>query len=108
MTTIDSPLPATAAEAADTQPATDGPKGLAAVPLFGLGDELEFRRQFAIHFLASYAAANFNNLCANGRQDSLERLPVEDAEYLSGTAWRHWCYTMPMKPNGKDQPTSGA
>jgi len=68
-------------------------------PLFGTGDEMEFRRQFAIQFLASYAATNFNDLCANGRQGSLERLPVEDAEYLSGTAWRHWCYTMPMKPN---------
>lgn len=31
MTTMDSPLPDTAAEAADSQPATDGPMGLAAV-----------------------------------------------------------------------------
>jgi hypothetical protein len=83
-------------------------EGLAAVPLFGFGDEMEFRRQFAIHFLASYAAANFNDLCANGRQDSLESLPVEDAEYLSGTAWRHWCYTMPMKSNDTIQTTKPA
>jgi hypothetical protein len=74
-------------------------EGLAAVPLFGLGDEMSFRRQFAVQFLASYAAANFNALCANGHQDTLERLPVEDAEYLSGTAWRHWCETMPMMPS---------
>lgn len=33
---MDSPLPDHAAEAADYQPATDGPMGLAAVPLFGL------------------------------------------------------------------------
>ena len=32
MTTMDSPLPAPAAEAADSRPATDGPMGLAAVP----------------------------------------------------------------------------
>ncbi len=87
----------------DTLPKPDdvqqpSPEGLAAVPLFGLGDEMAFRRQFAVQFLASYAATHFNDLCANGRQDSLERLPVEDAEYLSGTAWRHWCYTMPMMP----------
>ena len=31
---MDSPLPAPAAEAEDSQPATDGPMGLAAVPLF--------------------------------------------------------------------------
>lgn len=35
MTTMDSPLPATAAEAADSRPATDGPMGLAAVPCSG-------------------------------------------------------------------------
>ena len=32
MTMMDSPPPATAAEAADSQPATDGPMGLADVP----------------------------------------------------------------------------
>ena len=32
MNTMDSPLQATVAEAADSQPATDGPMGLAAVP----------------------------------------------------------------------------
>jgi hypothetical protein len=67
--------------------------------LFAMEDELVFRRQFAIQFLASYAATHFNDLCANGRQDNLDRLPVEDAEYLSGTAWSHWCFTMPMKPS---------
>jgi hypothetical protein len=74
-------------------------EGLAAVPLFGFGDEMEFRRQFAVQFLASYAAAHFDDYCANSLHSSLEHLPVEDAEYLSGTTWRHWCATMPMKPN---------
>ncbi len=36
MTTMDSPLPDTTAEAADSQPATDGPMGLAAVPCSAL------------------------------------------------------------------------
>ena len=81
--------------------------GLAAVQLFGLGDEMEFRRQFAVQFLASYAATHFNDYCANNLHSSLEHLPVEDAEYLSGTAWRHWCYTIPMKPNDKTLPDEG-
>lgn len=84
--------------------AIDAPE-LTAVALFSVGDEEVFRRQFVVQFLASYAATHFNDLCANGRQDSLERLPVEDAEYLSGTAWRHWCYTMPMKSTSSPPPT---
>lgn len=73
-------------------------EGLAAVPLFGLGDEMSFRRQFAVQFIASYAATHFNDYCAKNLHSSLEHLPVEDAAYLSGTAWRHWCETMPMMP----------
>lgn len=69
------------------------------MPLFGLEDEMSFRRRFAVQFLASYAAIHFDGYCSNGLHSSLDHLPVEDAEYLSGTAWRHWCATMPMKPN---------
>jgi hypothetical protein len=75
--------------------------GLAAVPLFGLGDEMEFRRMFAVQFLASYCATHFHELCAAGRHDKLELPPIEDAEYLSGTVWRNWCDMMPMKPNAE-------
>jgi len=65
-------------------------------PSIGVGfeDERAFRRQFVTQFLASYCAANFNDFCARGLQGNLEHLPVEDADYLSLTAWRHWCATM--------------
>lgn len=82
---------------------TDQLRSLSAADLFGFADELAFRRQFVTQFLASYAATHFNDYCSNSLHSSLERLPVEDAEYLSGTTWRHWCATMPMKPNVKNQ-----
>jgi hypothetical protein len=77
-------------------------RALPASDLFGLADELAFRRQFVTQFLASYCAANFNDYCARGMQDLLETPPVEDADYLSFAAWKHWCAT--MKPN--DEMTS--
>ena len=59
--------------------------------VFGMGDELEFRRQFAIQFLASWTAVHYTEYCARGMQETLETPPVEDAEYLSKKAWQHWC-----------------
>ncbi len=80
-----------------SMPTTTTEPALAPAPLFGLGDELAFRRQFVTQFLASYCASNFNDYCARGMQDLLETPPVEDADYLSLSAWQHWCET--MKPN---------
>jgi hypothetical protein len=79
-------------------------RALSASDLFGLADELAFRRQFVTQFLASYCAANFNDFCARGLQDKLETSPVEDADYLSFAAWKHWCET--MKPNGAGEETA--
>jgi len=45
-------------------------------------DELHFKRQFAIQFLASWAATHFTESCARGMQEGLERPPVEDAARL--------------------------
>jgi len=75
---------------------TDSPRALSASDLFGLGDELAFRRQFVTQFLASYCETNFNDFCARGLQDKLETPPVEDADYLSFAAWKHWCETMKL------------
>lgn len=73
---------------------TSSPRVLTAADLYGVNDELAFRRQFVTQFLASYCASNFNDFCARAQGELLERPPVEDAEYLSQTAWKHWCFTM--------------
>lgn len=55
-------------------------------------DELHFKRQFAIQFLASWSATHFTEYCARGMQEELAMPPVEDAKYLAQTAWDHWCF----------------
>jgi hypothetical protein len=86
---------------------TTDSRALSASDLFGLGDELAFRRQFVTQFLASYCAANFNDFCSSQRHHLLEKPPVEDAEYLSGTAWEHWCQTMHIEPNASGTSPGG-
>jgi len=76
---------------------TDNPERFTASDLFGLDDELAFRRQFATQFLASWCATHFHDFCARGLQEQLEKPPVEDADYLSFAAWKHWRET--MRPN---------
>lgn len=73
-------------------PTKDAP-GVASHALFGMGDELEFRKQFAVQFLASWAAVHYTEYCGRGMQDVLATPPVEDAEYLSQKAWEQWCAT---------------
>lgn len=58
-------------------------------------DELHFKRQFAIQFLASWSATNHAKFCARGMHDALERPPVEDAAYLAQMAWCYWCFVKP-------------
>ena len=58
-------------------------------------DELHFKRQFAIQFLASWAATNFREYCARGMCDELETPPVAEAEYLAQKAWDYWCFVKP-------------
>lgn len=71
-------------------PTTDAP-GVASHALFGMGNKLEFKRQFAIQFLASWTAVHYTEYCAKGMQETLGTPPVEDAEYLAQKAWEHWC-----------------
>ena len=59
--------------------------------LFGIRDEREFKRQFAVQFLASWAAVHYTEYCARGMQETLATPPVEDAEYLAQKAWEQWC-----------------
>lgn len=67
----------------------------AAGSLFSAADKRDFKRQFVVQFLACYCASNFRDMCSSGRQSVLEKPPVEDAEFLAETAWRHWNDIMP-------------
>ena len=53
-------------------------------------DELHFKRQFAIQFLASWTAVNYREYYARGMYDELERPPVSVAAYLAQEAWNFW------------------
>lgn len=64
---------------------------IASHALFGMGDEIKFKRQFAVQFLASWAATHYTEYCGRGMQDVLATPPVEEAEYLSQKAWVQWC-----------------
>jgi len=70
MTMMDSPLPETTAEAADFQPATDGPMGLAAVPGSALDDAL------ALIALGPQRSANAVEWC---------RVSLEMCKHCKGT-----------------------
>lgn len=58
--------------------------------LFGPEDELEFKRRFAIEFLAAYVVSRFSECCSNNSHDILSEPPVEDAEFLAEKAWEYW------------------
>lgn len=70
-------------------------KSEAAGSLFYAADKRDFKRQFVVQFLACYCASNFRDMCSSGRQSTLEKPPVEDAEFLAEAAWRHWNDIMP-------------
>jgi len=61
-----------------------------------IGDELKFKQQFAIQFLASWTAVHYNDYCARGLELAP---PVEDAEFLADQAWEHWHNTLYPTPN---------
>lgn len=58
--------------------------------LFGPEDVLEFKRRFAIEFLAAYVANQNDACCADGQHELLQEPPVEDAEFLAEKAWEYW------------------
>ena len=63
-------------------------------PLFQLTDEEAFKRSFAVHFLATYVAINYDKWCSEGSQELLAQPPVEDADFLAEKAWKHWQKTL--------------
>lgn len=60
--------------------------------LFRLDDEMTFKRQYAIQFLASLDAVNFQDNCHRGWKT--HRPAVEDAKCLADKAWEEWKETI--------------
>lgn len=56
--------------------------------LFRGEDELMFKRQFAIQFLASLDAGTYLDNCTSGWKRHFQ--PVEDAKFLADKAWEEW------------------
>lgn len=54
-------------------------------------NEIEFRNQFTVQFLATWTAIHYDDFCARGLQEELASPPVEDAEYLAKAAWDSMC-----------------
>lgn len=71
-------------------------------PLFPPYGSHEFKQNFAVVFLATYCATHYDDACARGDQESLQRLPVEDAEFLAEEAWKHLIATLNPKTNEKE------
>ena len=59
-------------------------------------NEQEFKDHYVATFLATYAAMHYDNACAMGQHDRLEKhLALEDAKHLADRAWEQ------VKPNHK-------
>jgi hypothetical protein len=60
--------------------------------LFAASDEIEFKRQFAIQWLAAIEAVNYQANCHRGWKG--HKPPVEDAKNLADRAWEEWKETI--------------
>lgn len=56
--------------------------------MFKITDELEFKKAFAINFMAAKEAVDYQNNCTNGWTG--HTVAVEDAEYMADRAWDNW------------------
>lgn len=56
--------------------------------LFCKADATEFKRQFAIQWLAAHEAIEYLNNCSRGWKNHV--MAVEDAEFLAEKAWDTW------------------
>jgi hypothetical protein len=56
-------------------------------PLAANISEGQFKSQFTMTFLATWAATQYDHACASGQQERLETPPVEDAVFLADAAW---------------------
>ena len=60
--------------------------------LFRFDDEMTFKRQYAIQFLASLDAVNYQDNCHRGWKT--HKPAVEDAKHLADKAWDEWKETI--------------
>lgn len=60
--------------------------------LFDSSDEIEFKRTYALQWLASIEAVNYQRNCSKPWKD--HRPPVEDAYNLAEQAWEEWKETI--------------
>ena len=56
-------------------------------PIYKSVKEIEFKERFVAAFLATWCANHYEDFCGRLMHERLERPPVEDAEFLAGTAW---------------------
>ena len=68
--------------------------------LFNSADEIAFKRQYVISFLAAYDVAHFAANCGRGWKS--HKPPVEDAQALADSAWSEWCRTIGSGGSGGD------
>lgn len=61
-------------------------------------DEMTFKRQFAIQWLAAMEAVNYLENCHRGWKG--HRMAVEDAKFLADKAWDEWKETNGVVPIG--------
>jgi hypothetical protein len=50
-------------------------------------NEEQFKQQFIVTFLATWAATNYDFCVSHGQHERLGNPPVEDAEFLADRAW---------------------
>ena len=62
---------------------------MTAKELFAATDELQFKRDYVLKFLASHDAVEFQNNCHRGWSNHKPR--VEDAAALADRVWDEWC-----------------
>lgn len=60
--------------------------------LFDSSDEIQFKRDFAIQWLAAIEAVNYQQNCHRGWKG--HKPPVEDAHNLADRAWEEWKETI--------------
>lgn len=58
--------------------------------LFRLDDEVEFKRQFVIQFLASYQAVRYDPESRFKLGACVQKQAIEDAKTLADDAWKKW------------------
>ena len=52
-----------------------------------ISNEIEFRRMFAVQFMATRAALEYERRCSTGTHMMPEDMPIADADCLAQRAW---------------------